>query len=89
MQYDSEMETVTITVSSVVGLSSLHMWQTQFGWDGNEQTQSTFFQQMPDVAVTDGRATVGVPVDAIITLSTMTTRTSPGRVHAFKVCVWV
>jgi glycyl-tRNA synthetase alpha subunit len=49
------------------------MWQTQFGWNGMEQTQSTFFQRMADVAVVGNTVTVTVPVDAIITLTTVET----------------
>jgi hypothetical protein len=49
------------------------MWVTQFGWDGMEQTASSFFQPYPDVVPVDGSVTITVPVDAIITLSTIVT----------------
>lgn len=37
------------------------------------QVESTFFKQQPDVKVIGGTVTVSVPVDSIITLSTVVT----------------
>jgi glycyl-tRNA synthetase alpha subunit len=68
---------VTLSLNGISPLpTSLHMWQTQFGWNGMEQTQSTFFQRMADVAVVGNTVTVTVPVDAIITLTTVETSES-------------
>lgn len=72
-QFNTSSETLTLTLTGPASPDSLHMWVTQFGWDGMVQTNSSFFQQLPDVAVVNGTVTVSVPVDAIITLSTMET----------------
>lgn len=53
--------------------TSLHVWVTLFGWDGMEQTVSSFFEVGPDVTVVNGAFSVSVPVDAIITLTTIAT----------------
>jgi hypothetical protein len=65
---------VTFSISGMGGApAALHMWVTLFKWEGTAPGQSSFFQQQPDVAVTNGAVTITVPVDAIITLSTVAT----------------
>lgn len=64
---------VTLTIGGSHVPSSFHVWRTQFGWDGMKQTQSTYFQQLPDVKVMGGTVTINVTVDSMITLTTQKT----------------
>ncbi len=66
---------MTITIGGGLAPTSLHMWVTQFGWDGMVQTNSSYFQQVQDVAVVGGVVTVQVPVDGLITLTTVQSST--------------
>jgi hypothetical protein len=72
-QYNTSTETVSFQLEGAPLPPALHVWVTQFGWQGNAQTNSSFFQQAADVEVVGGTVTVTVPVDAIITLSTIVT----------------
>ena len=74
-QFTTAAETVTLTLSGPNPPTSLHVWQTQFGWDGMVQTPSSFFKKMSDVPVVSGKVTITVPVDAIITLTTINNST--------------
>ena len=78
---------MTITIGGGLAPASLHMWVTQFGWDGMVQTNSSYFQQVQDVAVVGGVVTVQVPVDGLITLTTVQSSTwLPQPARTFCCC---
>jgi hypothetical protein len=81
-QYNTSAETVTITIGGGLAPASLHVWVTQLGWDGMAQTNSSYFQPAADLPVVNGAVTVQVPVDAIITLTTVASRTWRGLMWA-------
>ena len=56
-------------------VSSLFVWYTAFGWDGMIQTNSTFFEQLTPIVVTNGQFTITVNPDEMYTITTLSTGT--------------
>ena len=63
------METVTFTLEAQwASTTSLYVWRSQFGWDGMQQTNSTFFEQLEPVTVVNGQFTLVVNPDEMCVL---------------------
>ena len=73
-QYDVEAETATFTLSGEWATTSqLYVWRTQFGWDGMQQTNSTFFEQQDPITVVNGQFTLTINPDELYTITTLST----------------
>jgi hypothetical protein len=71
-EYTTSTENVTFVLQGAFSsVTSLNVWFTQFGWDGMQQTESTFFQQQKPITVTNGQFTVTVGVDQIWSITTL------------------
>ena len=69
-----ESETVTFTLGgNWKSVTSLYVWHTVFGWDGMIQTNSTFFENLTPVTVSNGQFSVTVNPDEIYTFTTLST----------------
>eukprot|EP00042_Codosiga_hollandica_P038562 m.314848 g.314848 ORF g.314848 m.314848 type:complete len:940 (+) comp55423_c0_seq3:52-2871(+) len=67
-------ETITFTLEGAwADVSSLNVWYTRFGWDGMVQTNSTFFQNLAPISVSNGQFTLTVNPDELYSITTLTT----------------
>lgn len=74
MEYDVSSETVTFKLLGAwQQTTSLYVWKTVFGWDGMVQTNSTFFEQLESIAVSNGEFTLTVNPDELYTITTLNT----------------
>jgi hypothetical protein len=75
-EYDAVSEEVTFTLTAEwASITTLYVWQTVFGWQGNQQTNSSFFQQLAPITVVNGSFTITVNPDELYTITTITTST--------------
>ena len=53
--------------------TTLYVWKTVFGWNGMEQTNSTYFEQLAPIVVSNGQFTLTVNPDELYTITTLST----------------
>ncbi|XP_064604089.1 galactocerebrosidase-like isoform X2 [Liolophura sinensis] len=70
-KYDVSPQNATFKLSgSFAYVTSLNVWYTKIGFDGNP---STFFKEMPQIDVVNGAVTLSLGVDEMYTLTTVST----------------
>lgn len=73
-EYEVATEQVTFVLEGQWSqITTLYVWQTIFGWNGMEQTNSSFFVQLPSINVTGGQFTLTVSPDEMYTITTLGT----------------
>ena len=74
-EYETSFESVTFVLegSWATTRKKLYVWQTQFGWDGMIQTNSSFFAQLTPIEPENGQFTINVNPDEMYTITTLNT----------------
>ena len=49
----------------------LFVWRTQFGWNGTQQTNSTFFEPLPSIVPRNHQFSIVVRPDEIVTITSL------------------
>ena len=72
-----QVATFAVSNLNVSAAAKLAVWRTRLG--SENVTEGGLFEQLPDVALVDGKITIAIDPDAIYTLSTVRTATKAGK----------